>query len=228
MDTKVGIIPFTVDREEIMRKLHIKQGSRFEAKVEAMMGEAEETARPKIAYKMAYIEEKGDDHVVIDGIRFKSRILRANLDETFKAVPYVITCGTELKVWAERFTETLDQYCADGIMEAILMDAVDKAFIELDQEFGLSRAANMNPGSLPDWPLEEQVPLFDLLGDIRGLIGVELSDHYLMDPLKTVSGIRFFKEESYANCQLCERVDCPGRKAPYDESLYEKKYRLKG
>ena len=34
MDTKFAIIPFSINREEIMEKLHIRPGSRFESKVE--------------------------------------------------------------------------------------------------------------------------------------------------------------------------------------------------
>jgi hypothetical protein len=48
-----------------------------------------------------------------------------------------------------------------------------------------------------------------------------------MLPIKTVSGIRFPKEGTYENCQLCPRQKCPGRKALYDEGLYQRKYQLK-
>ena len=225
MDTKHAIIAFSINREEIMEKLHIRPGSRFESKVEEMIGEAQEIAKPKIAYKLAYIEDKGEDHVIIDGIRFKSRVLRVNLDETYKVIPFVITCGSEIKDWAEKYTDMFEAYCADGIMEWILLTARSNIFARLDEEYGFSKTADMNPGSLPDWPLEEQIPLFDLLGDVRGLTGVELSDHYLMEPLKTVSGFHFFKKGNYANCMLCKRENCPGRKAPYDENLYDEKYR---
>ena len=88
-----------------------------------MIGEAQEIAKPKIAYKLAYIEDKGEDHVIIDGIRFTSRVLRVNLDETYKVIPFVITCGSEIKEWAEKYTDMFEAYCADGIMEWILLTA---------------------------------------------------------------------------------------------------------
>jgi hypothetical protein len=52
-----------------------------------------------------------------------------------------------------------------------------------------------------------------------------LTESLLMVPVKSVSGIVFANEEEFASCQLCPREDCPGRKAPYDPGLYERKYR---
>jgi predicted transcriptional regulator len=83
----------------------------------------------------------------------------------------------------------------------------------------------MNPGSLTDWPLREQRALFSLLGDVQATVGVELTNSLLMVPTKSVSGIFFPAEESFASCQLCPREACPNRRAPYDPELYDRKYR---
>ena len=85
----------------------------------------------------------------------------------------------------------------------------------------------MSPGSLADWPINEQKPLFELLGDVEKLVGVNLTDSFLMSPIKTVSGFRFSKESDYVSCQLCPREKCPGRKAPYEPNLYATKYQKK-
>ena len=66
----------------------------------------------------------------------------------------------------------------------------------------------MNPGSLADWPLREQRPLFGLLGNVRAAIGVTLTPSLLMTPTKSVSGILFPSEETFASCQLCH-ADVP-------------------
>jgi hypothetical protein len=83
----------------------------------------------------------------------------------------------------------------------------------------------MNPGSLPDWPLSEQKPLFTLLGGGPTTIGVQLKDSFLMVPVKSVSGIWFPTEEKFESCQLCQREKGPGRRAPFDSGLFERKYR---
>jgi hypothetical protein len=77
----------------------------------------------------------------------------------------------------------------------------------------------MSPGSLTDWPIEEQKPLFSLFGEEETPIGVKLSKHLLMLPAKSISGIYFPTEVSFFSCQLCQRDNCPGRKAAYDNKL---------
>lgn len=92
---------------------------------------------------------------------------------------------------------------------------------QIDKAFGLGNTANMNPGSLADWPITEQKPLFELLGAVQELIGVELTASFLMILIKVVSGIHFPKELAFVSCQLCPGNQCPGRKAPYDKELFE-------
>ena len=227
MATIVADIPCEIDREQLFNRLHIKPDNPFVERVQNLMAEALEVGKPKIAYKLSYVEEKGDDYVVVDGIKFTSRVLRVNLENTNKVVPFVVTCGRELEAWAKEFTDMFDSFCADGIMEAVLRAARNRIFPQIDAELNLGHTANMNPGSLPDWPIKEQKPLFQLLGDVNSLIGVELKDSFLMSPIKTVSGLHFPKEGTYENCQLCPRKDCPGRKAPYDKNLYQEKYQKK-
>ncbi len=83
----------------------------------------------------------------------------------------------------------------------------------------------MNPGSLEDWPLTEQKALFQVLGNTEEAMGVELMENSFMRPAMTVSGLWFPSQEKYENCMLCPMEDCPGRRAPYDKGLYDKKYR---
>ena len=85
----------------------------------------------------------------------------------------------------------------------------------------------MTPGSLKDWPLTEQRPLFKLLGDVEGEIGVRLMDSLMMYPKQSASGIIFPTEVRYENCQLCPMENCPGRRAVYDKNLYDEKYKIK-
>lgn len=227
METKVLSIPCTIDRELLFKNLHIKPNSNFIGKVDKLIEQALEIGKPKIAYKLSYVDSKDEDSVVVDGIKFTSRVLTVNMEETFKVVPYVVTCGVELEEWFRSYDDMFDTFCIDGIMEAVLRSARHGIFPKIDDEYNLGHAVNMNPGSLPDWPIKEQKPLFQLLGNVEELIGVKLKDSFLMSPIKTVSGFRFTKEGSYVNCQLCPRDGCPGRKSPYDKNLYEEKYQKK-
>jgi len=37
----------------------------------------------------------------------------------------------------------------------------------------------------------------------------------------SVSGIVFPTETEFESCQVCHREDCPGRKAPFDETVWQ-------
>ena len=62
-----------------------------------MIEEALAVARPKAMYREAFIKEKGEDYVVIEGLKFISSILRINLGEVYKVYPYIATSGVKSK-----------------------------------------------------------------------------------------------------------------------------------
>ena len=160
----------------------------------------------------------------MDGVKLTSRVLRVNMEHVHRVFAFVATCGTELDVWARAIDDMLFQYWGDAIKEMALRSATQVLHRHLTDCFELGKTATMAPGSLADWPLPQQRPLFTILGDVQGAIGVELSDSFLMTPNKSVSGVRFPTEEDFASCQLCPRKDCPNRRAAYDVTLYERKY----
>jgi hypothetical protein len=45
-----------------------------------------------------------------------------------------------------------------------------------------------------------------------------------MIPTKSVSGIIFQTDDTFESCMLCQKDNCPNRRAPYNETLYERKY----
>ncbi len=215
-------IPFTVTVEALAEKLKVRSKERFAAEAEKLVGEARALARPKAIYRVVYVGDRGDDWVLAAGVELKSKVLRVNLDGLHRCFPFVVTCGTELDKWAASFTGMYERFCADAVCELALRSAVTAMEKDLNWRFEIGHSAMMNPGSLPDWPLDEQNKVFHLLGDPRQAIGVTLTDSYLMIPVKSLSGIRFATENDYKNCMLCPREDCPGRKAPYDQKMTER------
>ncbi|MHC4713427.1 MAG: vitamin B12 dependent-methionine synthase activation domain-containing protein [Planctomycetota bacterium] len=217
-------IPFELDNQALLKRLHLTEQSEYAVAANRLAADARAVARPKAMYKEAYVEEKGDDFVVTDGIKFTSRVLRVNLDKVHRVFPYVATCGRELMQWADRISDPLENYWADEIMLMALGCARAAAQTAIISDFAPGKTAAMNPGSLEDWPLQEQVNLMELLGDPYAAIGLELTASCLMVPVKSISGIAFPTEFGWENCQLCQRENCPGRRAPYDRELHEKKY----
>ena len=107
----------------------------------------------------------------------------------------------------------------DSISELARQNEVSRKFVYRQKE----KAQQALKESFTPSPADEKV-LFDLLGEAPAAIGVKLLDSMLMTPTKSVSGIRFPTEETFESCQLCPMENCPNRRAPYDESLYERKY----
>ncbi|HOU11762.1 MAG TPA: vitamin B12 dependent-methionine synthase activation domain-containing protein [Anaerolineae bacterium] len=221
----VDVISFQPDLAELVKRLRLKEGSPYLADLQRLRDEAERIARPKALYKIAFIEARGDNYVIVDGVTLTSRVLRVNLERVHRVFPYVATCGVELDQWAHAQEDVLFQYWADVIKEMAVRVASQALFQSMTACYELGKTAVMSPGSLADWPLPQQRPLFSILGDVTGAIGVTLSDSFLMTPNKSVSGVRFATDDDFASCQLCPRENCPGRRAPYDETLYDRKYR---
>ena len=220
-------IPFQIDLGLLMKKLRVKKEQSYTDDVKRMADEAQAIARPKALCRVAYIESKDDGGVVIEGIQFTSRVLRVNLEQAHRVFPYVVTCGMELQEWADSIDDILRRFWAETINEMALRVAIQVLNKHVAEQYHPGRTAVMSPGSLGEWPIQAQRPLFALLGDPKDAIGVRLTDSLLMIPTKSVSGIRFPTEESFESCQLCPREGCPGRRAPYDKDLYDNKYRLK-
>ncbi len=225
MDTVIlDPLPFRVERETLRQMLHVREGSSAEQDLHRLIDAAVAVARPKAVYQMAFIDAREDQAVVIAGIRFTSRVLRVNLDAINRVFAYVGTSGRELEAWADAPEDLLTRFWADAINQAVLKAAMTSLWERLTERFAVSHFSAMNPGSLADWPLREQRPLFALLGDVERAIGVELTPSLLMTPTKSTSGILFPSEETFASCQLCPREACPNRRASYDPGLFERKY----
>jgi len=221
-------ISYQADLAALRQRLHVQAGSDDDADLVRLAGEAEAVAKPKAMYGLAFIDDKHDDGVTIEGVRFTSRVLRVNLDLARRVFAYVATCGVELGAWAHQMNDMLYQFWAEAIKEAALRAAIKTLNDHINDRYRPGHTSVMNPGSLADWPLREQRPLFRLLGDPTAAIGVQLTESCLMEPNKSVSGIRFPTAESFESCQLCPREVCPGRRAPYDAALYDRKYRQQG
>jgi hypothetical protein len=140
--------------------------------------------------------------------------------------PCIATCGMELEEWSRGFDDLLERYWADIIKELALVSASSALNANIQTHYLPGNTAVMNPGSLQDWPISEQKPFFQLLGEAPAAVGVTLSSTYLMTPAKSVTGLSFTTDTTYVNCELCPRETCPNRRAPYNEALYQERYGL--
>jgi len=209
-------IQIKINFDLVRKRLHLKRDSDLKS-VQDIVHMAQPLVEPRVLYKVSYIEEKLDDGVVVEGLRLTSKVLRKNLDAVERVFPFVITIGKKFGEMLDACNDLLEKFYLDTIGNVALNQVRLALKDHLKQNYAIEKTAFMAPGSLPDWPIEQQKPLFKLLGDVPASIGVQLNDSLLMLPAKSVSGIYFPTETSFFSCQLCPREHCESRKAKYSE-----------
>jgi len=182
----------------------------------------EAEARPGAAvYETRTIDSIEGDDVAIGDVTFHARPLTRLFKSGMTVYPYVATCGPDMAGYGDALTDVLERYWWDLIMQGAVGYARNAMLDEIEKLAGY-KPISANPGSIQMWPISNQPALFSLIGNVDELIGVKVAPSFLMVPLKSVSGI-FFQGEGEGgfthNCCLCERENCPGRKAPFDPAL---------
>jgi len=221
--TLLDRIPLSLDVQELKTILRLRENPRRLERLGEMVSQAQDLARPKAIFRMAPIDEVGEDTVTVAGVAFRSRLLKTNLKDVGRVFPFAATCGVELDQWSHGFEGPLEGFWADTIKEHVLLKAMEYVVPHVSEVYAAGPVALMNPGSLPDWPLEQQLPLMSLLGDVEGQTGIRFSPNLVMFPTKSLTGIIFSTDTSYENCMLCTNLDCPRRRAEFDAELYREK-----
>ena len=220
-------IRFSIEIQSLAKTANLKHNSKAFYDLKRLVNEALKIGKPKAIYKVLFIEDRTEDSISVDGIVLKSRVLSVNLNKTYRVFPFVATSGRELGIWANSIDDMLRQYWADMLNEHALRLAINAVTENLSKKYRLGEVSIMSPGSIEDWPIEEQRELFSIFGDTGNSIGVDLTENCLMIPLKSISGIVFPAEERFESCKLCSRENCPVRRVPYDSALFERKYKFK-
>ena len=216
-------IPLDLNRGELLKILRFdKTGMDKDININELIDKALSCAKPKAVYKISYIEKRGKNRIVLDGKEFTSGVLAVNLKNVERVFPFVVTCGRELDEIMISAGDMLVSYYLDAVKEILLEKAFDHLKEFIKEKYKTGKLSNMSPGSLEDWPIQEQTVLFSLLGNVKEKIGVELTDSLLMVPVKSVSGIHFSTETNFESCRLCPRPKCRARRAPFDKNLADK------
>ncbi|MFC1714670.1 vitamin B12 dependent-methionine synthase activation domain-containing protein [Candidatus Poribacteria bacterium] len=215
-------IPVSFSVEQVLNRLRLDNSDKFAGEIQNLIEQVQDVARPKAIYDVCYIDSRDEDSVDIASVRFTSRILSVNLGEAERVFPHVATCGREVESIDIPPDDLMGRFILDIIKQMALSAATKHLREYVDREHKPGKMSAMAPGSLEDWPISEQKQLFSLFGDVESLIGVELTDTFLMLPLKSVSGMYFPTEITFESCQLCPRERCPGRRAQYDEKVKER------
>lgn len=208
----LSISGIKLDAESVAGRLRVAD----RGLVRRLIDSAQAVIAPAAAFRVSYVDEKRDDGVVVDGMAFTSRVLRRNLDGVGRVFPFVLTIGKAVDELIDAAGDMLEKYLLDEIGNMALREARGRLEQHLRSTFALGKISCMAPGSLEDWPIEEQRPLFTLMPGVESAIGVSLTESCLMLPRKSISGVYFPSETTFFSCQLCPRERCEGRKARYD------------
>ena len=214
-------LPVELPPAETARRLRFNPGRAGFSCIEDLVDFALPLIDLKVVHDVAYLGSKGEGSIEVDApgaarVVFESRILRRNLDQAQKIFPYIMTVGPDLERAAGSSGDLLRQYYLEELANIVLEDGLSRLSKRLQERWRLPGLSNMNPGSLEDWPIEEQGPLFSLLSGVESAIEVRLTDSFLMLPRKSISGIYFPSAVTFRSCQLCPREHCDSRKARYD------------
>ena len=216
-------IPFRLSLDGFQKKSQLRRVTgEIEKDINDLITRIQSVAKPKAVYRVSYVSRKNGDSLEVDGVKLTSRVLRMNLDEVGRVFPYVATCGTEVDQIAVPSGDMMKAYYLDTLKEMVLESALSYLEDYLTERYALGQISEMEPGSLDTWPITQQKELFSIIGDVERLVGVRLTDRFLMIPLKSVSGIYFPTEIKFESCQLCQRERCPQRRAPFNSDLAEK------
>jgi hypothetical protein len=221
----VSVTSWQLPFEELASRVRLDLCPDCEADLRRLAQAAQAVARPRSAWRRAAgISVPDKDQVSVSGIEFRSAMLAHNLEGSSCVWPYLASCGPELDALASRpdlaaiFEDPLAEFWLDS-MKALALDAAFEALRkEVLAQAGEGRLSTMNPGSgaVTLWPIEQQRPLFRLLGGkASATVGVSLGTSCLMSPNKSVSGFFFHGAEDFDSCAYCERENCPGRRVPF-------------
>ncbi len=219
-------IAFQLDMDTLLARLHIDKESEDAKDIQYLVDHVAPLIKPKAIYEVSYIQYKGCDTVNVGGVTFTSRVLRVNLDKVERVFPYIATCGSELEKTVAATDDFIRRFWLDTVKDMALEASIKYLSSYLKRKYALGQTSSMSPGagSQDLWPIEQQKQLFSILGNVENLIGVKLTDSFLMVPNKSVSGIYFPTKIEFESCQLCPRKRCPSRRAPYEKNLLEAKY----
>jgi len=224
---KLDKIPIVTTLEHVLKRLAVEETEDI-AIITDLFEQAKVIARPKVLYREVFVEEINGSNVCIDGCTFTSDVLAMNLKNVHRVFAYVCTCGTEVDAWSHMEKDYVISLWLDMIKEMFLYEASVFLQDHIKNAFQITKLSSINPGSgdLENWPISQQAPLFSMIGDVKGEIGVTLKESFLMIPVKSTSGLLFPSENEFVNCALCRREKCPGRRVEFDQMLYNQTFML--
>jgi len=218
-ELKLKINDLEVSLNRLLKYLKIDQNKKTLVKIAKESLEISyKLFKPKVIFKHCSIAKDKDPNFLINEIKFKNKVLYHNLSDTDICFPYIITLGKDID--PNSSTDYLIYYYTDRIANLFLDIIREKLENHLKCEFNIDKLSKMNPGSIALWPIEENKRIFQILNDDIKETNISLTESSVIKPFKSTSGIFFYKKKPFYSCFLCRHIDCQGRKAQFDQKIY--------
>ncbi|MDR0897855.1 MAG: hypothetical protein LBN04_08365 [Oscillospiraceae bacterium] len=200
--------PWQPDLDETAARLHVSPED--EAAFADLFRQAVATFAPRVFAREVTIDALGDDFALLSGEWFEGTRLAALLGDARRVWAFVATAGQPPQIDPD---DPLAVWWLQKLGEDAVHDAMARFTAEMNAQAEAGTHVNtISPGSLVDWPITQQRPLFSLLGEKNA--GVSLTDACLMLPRCSVSGLLFAAPQSFCSCAHCPMGHCPNRRAP--------------
>ncbi len=187
------------------------------ASIEALLTEVSLLTIPMYSYQL--LSGKINDTSILfdNGGRLEvGPIISSLLQGASYFALFVATVGSEFQDYQESIqkeNDILKSFIVDVIGTCTVEKAGDMIEKSLKEQIGDYKHTNRFSPGYCGWHLSYQQPLFNLLGGTP--CGIELSDVFLMKPIKSISGVigigSHVNEKKYG-CQYCELETCYKRK----------------
>lgn len=212
-------IEVNITKEDVLKKMGMPADHRFGDAIAEVIEEAKNLGNAKLLYCEAKIGERTEETIEIGGVTFTGKDLVDALKDVDTVYPYICTCGAELYDATLNSKDLVRMFYLDNIAHFYLLQPSIVLSDILDNKFG-TRSECMTPGSFENWELSQNVPIFTLLNNGEGT-GVTMNEFALMDPAKSVAGIRFKTTDCGKKCSICMKRDCADRVDDFGKTIYE-------
>ena len=174
---------------------------------------AECIIKPKFIYKKVNIDDIGKDFILIDDIKFCSKILANKIRGKDTAFVFIATGGKEIAIYIDEVSDCFEKYVLDIAAYMGCLSALKNMEEAIKETYNIDRYISLAPGSLPDWDVIEGKKIFELFGHDYKKVGVRILESGMIEPVKSVTGILFESEDAFNSCEVCMRQDCPTRRS---------------
>lgn len=214
---KISSVPLSIKENRLLSRMRGQKAGEISQRMEKLMkkanNEIRRIAEPKALFRISRVERE-NGALLVSGQPLESEKLRKIFTPCYKAAVFLVTLGNNVDKLIQKTMKKRSHYGyvldAAASVAAESMAAYLQKYLKdkLDEEEMMT--LRYSPGYC-DWPLSEQKKIFKILPNEQ--IGVSISDNYLMDPRKSISGLMGICDADSLKhggnaCLECKNTNC--------------------